>query len=97
MRNTQTPSTSRFRTIVLVLLVALAVILVADLRDAVGKNKDEPKVPKALDATAARKAQLDAQKQTNAKLDELIRLFKSGQVRVIVETKKSATSSKRGN
>jgi cell division protein FtsB len=72
----------------LLLLLGVAVVLAATLRDAIAKDKDEAKVPRALDATAARQAQLEAQEQTNEKLDELIRLFKSGQARVVVETPK---------
>ena len=86
MRNSTVPRS--FRTVTLVLLLVMAVVLVATLRDAVAKDKDDGKVPRALDATAARKAQLDAQKETNAKLDELIRLFKSGQAKVLIATPK---------
>ena len=85
MENNNYPSVrldgySRFcLTAIAVLLTLLVIGLWAEN---VGQTHQAVAAEKFLDTSAQRQALLDAQKQTNVKLDELIRVLKSGEVKV---------------
>jgi len=67
----------------LTVIAALLTVLIIGLwTDAVQTLDDAQAAEAFVDSSAQRKALIDAQQQTNAKLDQLISLFRTGQAKI---------------
>ncbi len=77
--------------------VLAAAVILGQLTNVHIQAKDSSKKEFVLDSSGQRNAIIEAQKKTNAKLDEIISLLKSGQVKVQVVEKKSTAAGGSGN
>ncbi len=86
-----------FSRVALIIIVLLAAVLIGRLTDIRAGAKDSSKKGFVLDSSEQRLKILAAQRKTNDKLDELINLLKSGQVKVQVTGKGSSASGGGGD